>query len=250
MGVYLADMHIHTRDSFDSSMKIEDIIKVQEKNGLKYMALTDHIEFSNQPVKEVVDRINRRNEEIDKLQETTNIKLIKGVEISEPHHFSSESEILKEKCDIDYILGSIHHLYGMPIKKMNHYHNAYNLYLKSMLDMITYADIDTVAHLDYLKRHINNGSFDESLIEEILRLIVAKNLALEINTSGYRRCHECFPNNKILDLYASIGGKKVTYGSDAHNLSELYDHIEDASIENTHYNFNQGVVIKRRFRKI
>lgn len=250
MEKYVADTHIHTKYSFDSKMEISDIITEAEKLGLKYIALTDHIELSNQPVKEVVHRIGMRNKEIDELQSTTKIKLIKGIEISEPHHFTNEMENIKEIEGIDYILGSVHHIFGMPIKKMRSYKNAYDLYLKSILEMVETASIDTVAHLDYLKRHITSGEFNQELLKTVLEVIIERDLALEINTSGFRRCNEYFPSQEILSLYQSMGGKKITYGSDAHRIQELYDHIEEASTENTHEGLTPGVVIKRRFRNI
>lgn len=250
MQEYKADMHIHTKYSFDSKTELSDIIRTMEYYKLKYIAFTDHVEFSNQPTEEVIHRITERNKKIDELQETTNIKLIKGLEISEPHLFEAESESIKEISDTDYILGSIHHIFGMPIKKMERNKNAYNLYLKSMLKMVTNADIDTLAHLDYLKRHISKGDFDKGLLKEILNVIIAKKIALEINTSGYRRCGEYFPSEEILAMYEELGGKRITFGSDAHTLNELYDNIPEASDQIKKYNLTPGVFINRNFRSI
>lgn len=44
-----------------------------------------------------------------------------------------------------------------------------------------------------------------------------------------------------------MGGDKVTIGSDAHRLNEIYDaipHIDDE------YNFNKGLYLKRQFTSI
>lgn len=250
MVKYSADMHIHTNYSFDSKMEIKKIIKKMEEYELKYFALTDHVEFSNQPVKEVIHRINERNKEIDELQQHTNIKLIKGVEVSEPHLFEAEMELLKEVDDLDVILGSIHHIYGMPLRKMKHNKNAYDLYLQSMLKTIKNTDIDVLAHLDYLKRHVANGVFDTELLIEILNIAIEKGITLEINTSGVRRCGEYFPSNDILKLYKELGGKQITFGSDAHRLEELYDNIPEAYEEVKVYNLTPGVIVNHKFRNL
>lgn len=249
MANYNADTHIHSKYSFDSKMEIKDIIEVLEQKKLKYLALTDHIEFSIQPVGEVIHRIKNRNKEIDELQSTTNIKLIKGVEISEPHLYESEMEYLKSITDLDYIIGSIHHIYRMPIRKMSNLKNAYNIYYESMLKMVEKANIDTLAHMDYIKKSISRNDYDPEIIKEILRVIIAKKITLEINTSGYRRCGEYFPSEDILNEYINLGGKNVTLGSDAHTLSELYDHIEEAS-DTLPNELNPGVIINHHFRSL
>lgn len=249
MTKYSADMHIHSKYSFDSKMEIKDIIGVLEEKKLKYLALTDHVEFSTQPVGEVIHRIKHRNEEIDELQSTTNIKLIKGLEISEPHLYEREVEYLNSITDLDYIIGSIHHIYRMPLRKMSNLKNAYNLYYESMLKMVENTDIDTLAHMDYIKKRISRNDYDPKIVTEILKTIIDRDIALEINTSGYRRCGEYFPSNEILDEYIALGGKKVVLGSDAHNLNELYDNIHEAT-EELNPELTPGVIVNHHYRSL
>lgn len=248
MQNYKADMHIHSCYSFDSTMPVKDIVDAAERHGLTHIALVDHVEFSNQPVKEVLTRIKTRNQEIDELKNYSNIKVIKGVEISEPHLFQDEVKHIEEIEDLDYILGSIHHILGMPIKKMKTLKNAYDLYLNSMLRMVDQANIDTLAHLDYLKRHINNGAFNKEMLEEILKIIIERGITLEVNTSGYRRCGEYFPSNEIIEMYKNLGGKNIVMGSDAHQVSEIYDNILETEEAIKPYNLTKGLIQKRRFR--
>lgn len=247
-----ADMHVHSKYSFDSKTKIKEIIEVAEKKKLDYVAITDHIEFANQPINEVIHRIKNRNNKIDELQNTTKVKLIKSVEISEPHLYSDEVDQLLENNDIelDLIIGSIHHVLGMPIRKMVEYQNVYNMYLQSMLKMVESANIDTVAHLDYLKRYLQSGQFDEDLLEDVIDAIIENKLTLEVNTSGIRRCGEPFPSTSILDIYAKHGGRNISIGSDAHIASEIADNFKEIDLELQEYPFNEGVTIKRRFKKI
>lgn len=249
MTYYPADMHIHSKYSYDSKMEIRDIINKLEEKKLKYLALTDHIEFSTQPVGEVLHRIKHRNEEIDELQSTTHIKLIKGVEISEPHLYESEVEYLHSIEDLDYIIGSIHHIYRMPLRKMSHLKNAYSLYYQSMLKMVENADIDTLAHMDYIKNRVSQNNYDPKIITEILKVIIDRGITLEINTSGQRRCGEYFPSYDILKEYLSLGGKQIVLGSDAHNLNELYDNILEAS-EELDPILTPGVIINHHFRSL
>lgn len=247
---YPADTHVHSASSFDSSMSILSILREAENNDLKFITIADHVEFSNQPIKEVIKRIKDRNQKIDNIQAHTPIKIIKGIEVSEPHHFQNEMEYLKEIEDLDCIIGSIHHILGMPLSKMASYKNAYDLYFNSLLDMVENADIDCVAHLDRLKNIIVHGSINREIIEEILEIMISKHIALEINTGDYEHFGMTSPSEEIIELYHGLGGKNVTIGSDAHREHEIFNSIDNTENLVLTYKLNPGVIIKRRFRKI
>lgn len=250
MDNIVADTHIHTKYSFDSSLKIKYILDKMESMNAKYIALTDHVEFKTQPVNEVVRRIRMRNKKIDELQESTEIKIIKGIEVSEPHLYPAGMNALSEIEDIDYVIGSIHHICDASMKKMAETPGAIDLYFESMLSMVTSADIDTLAHLDYIKKYLIEFNPDPKVIEAILREIIKRNIALEVNTSGMRRCGEYFPSTNILEMYKDLGGKHITYGSDAHRLDELGDNITEAHDLLKPYDFEEGVILKRGFKKL
>lgn len=250
MEKIVADTHIHSKYSFDSKQKIKHIIDKMELLDAKYIAITDHVEFKTQPVNEVVRRITMRNQKIDELQEGTDITIIKGVEVSEPHLYPAGMEALSQIEDIDYVIGSIHHICDASMKKMAEVPGAINMYFESMLSMVTSADIDTLAHLDYMKKYLTEFNPDPKLIEAILRTIIERNIALEVNTSGMRRCGEYFPGTNILDTYKALGGKHITYGSDAHRLDELGDNISEAHELLKPYEFEEGIILKRGFKKL
>lgn len=246
---YKADMHIHSKYSFDSTEEILNYIKKAEENNINYIALTDHIEFYNQSLSEVIERINKRNKEIDELQKDTNVTILKGLEISEPHLYYDNIKKLKNYIDIDVILGSIHHLDNMSLRKKKDDSTAINRYLNELLNMVTTSDIDVVAHIDYIKRFIDNPKFNKIILNEILAIIKSRNLALEVNTSGVRRNCGSFPSNEILDMYKSLGGNRITVGSDAHTLNEFNEGYDEILPNLDKYNFDTGIVKKRVFKK-
>lgn len=245
-----ADNHIHSKYSFDSKLHIYDLVVQARKKKLDYITLTDHVEFATQPINEVLHRIENRDKKIDEIEKNTGMRILKGLEISEPHLYTNEIMQLNKELDIDVILGSIHHILGMPMRKMAHLQDIYNIYLRNVLDMVETADIDAVAHLDYIKRFIENGNFDEILLNEILKIMIERGIALEVNTSGYRRCGEPFPNLAIVDVYEHLGGSKITLGSDAHELAEVADGFDEVSEELASTGLKQGIIIKRRFKNL
>lgn len=118
-----------------------------------------------------------------------------------------------------------------------------------MLKMVENANIDTLAHIDYIKQRISHNDYDPSIVTEILKTIIKRSISLEINTSGYRRCGEYFPSEDIIKEYLSLGGKQIVLGSDAHNLNELYNNVPEA-IEELDPNLIPGVIIKHHFRSL
>lgn len=247
---YKGDMHIHSKYSYDSNLTLETIISAAEKEKISYVGIADHIDFGNEATAYVADKIKRRNEEIDKLQETTNVKLLKGVEVGEPHLYLSELEYLKKLVDLDYIIGSIHYIKGISLGRQKKIDDLVNRYYQEVLLMVENAPIDIVGHIDYIKRYVARYKLDTDLIYQILDSIRLSQIALEVNTSGIRRCGSAFPELKILEYYAKTKGNKITYGSDAHEESELFDKIKEISKEQKIYKLSQGVIINHKFKQI
>lgn len=251
--VETVDLHIHSEYSFDSTMKLEDIVDVMSKKKVKIIGITDHVEFSNYPVPNVIEALKRRNAKIDSLAEEANIKILKGVEVSEPHLYPKEMEALKKVKDLDMIIGAVHHIKNKKLKELPNNQTSVDLYFKELLTMVNNSDIDIIAHLDYIKRVILYYDIDMDILREILQKLITNRIALEINTSGIRRCNgEVFPNDSIIREYMSLGGDEITIGSDAHKINELYFGVEETTerLKNIVGQLTPIVYEKRRVRKI
>lgn len=236
---YLADTHMHSIYSYDGQMSIESIINKADKLGLLYLAFTEHLELGQITIKQFLNRYSVYSEEIDTLQEKyPHIKLIKGVEFTNPEKYPKELEIVNN-LDIDYIIGSNHEL-----PKSN---NALEIlkYYQTILSIVKQDGIDTLGHMDYLRRKFDDNNISDDIIKEIYSYLIKYDIALEINTSAIRRKGlDSFPSNKKLELYQNMGGDKVTIGSDAHRLNEVYDSIP---LIDSQYDFNKGLYLKRQF---
>lgn len=247
MEKYTADMHIHSNYSFDCKMPLENIVKIEIENGVKIIAVTDHIELNRESLITVINKLVKRNEEINSLEDKYAISIIKGIEVSEPHLHKEAMKFFKELDLIEYIIGSIHHLNG---ESFRFHKDSVNEYLRSILKMVEYGEFDTIAHLDYIKKYGTSLKLDEKLIDEILNIIIEKNLTLEVNTSGYRRCGSMFPSMDILTKYSEFGGEKITFGSDAHKENELYNGIPEAVNETKVLNLTPGIIKNGQFKSI
>ena len=236
---YFADTHVHSVYSYDGQMRLEEGIKRGIELGLKYLAFTEHVEFEQISLKQFLNRFKCYSEEMDVLQERyPNIKLIKGVEISNPERHLKELEIINT-LELDYILGSNHML-----PKENTKEEILNYY-RRILEIVKNGGIDSLAHLDYIKRRFDDAVLPIEILEEIYSYLIKSRIALEINTSALRRkVTSSFPSKDKLELYKKLGGTLVTIGSDAHRVSEIYDNI---SVIDNNYDFNKGLILKRKF---
>lgn len=222
-------MHIHSKYSWDSSMDLETIANILIEEGIEYAAITDHVEFDRESLNFVLSKFLIRHQEINQINEKYEgkLKLLKAVEISEPHWYKEQVKWLIEKREFDFIMGSIH-CYPKIAEKANHEIGTY-LYYREMLKMVEENQIDVVGHLDYINRYYKTDVSDPKQVDEVLLAIKEHKQIIEINTSAKRRAQlELFPSKDKITRYKLLGGNYVIVGTDAHRENELVDNLEQA----------------------
>ena len=104
-------VHCHTKYS-DGKHTVEQMVHAAESMGMKYITITDHspTAFYANGVK--IDRLQRQWEEIDRVQEQTKVKILKGTEsdITQDGSLDYPDWILEQ---FDVIVASIHSRYKM-----------------------------------------------------------------------------------------------------------------------------------------
>lgn len=224
------NMHIHSKYSWDSNMKLGEIAKILYENGIKYGAITDHIEFDREELPEIITKLKIRNLKIDQINELYKGKLVllKAVEISEPHLYKEQVKRLEE-LELDFIMGSIHKI-DRSAKTNPEKINVFRSYYKEILKMVEANQIDVVGHLDYIIRYYDKDFSDFYQLKEILAAIKENNQIIEINTSANRRCQmNTFPSLEKICQYR-WKQDEIIIGTDAHQYSELTDNLEQAEL--------------------
>ena len=97
-------------------------------------------------------------------------------------------------------------------------------YYETVLRNLEQFDLfDTVGHIDYISRYVPRDlepyryEAHAAQIEEILKTAIRKGVAIEVNTGGlYKAIRRTNPEPRIIRRYLELGGKKLTFGSDAH----------------------------------
>ena len=233
-----ADYHLHSEHSGDSTAPMETQILSGIEKGLKVMCFTDHYDpefpYDNNPdvapgTFELDYELYRKDFLKMKDRYEGKIDLRFGVELGLQPHLGSFLQSYAQEHDFDFIIGSNHLCAGFDPYYPDFLFNrtqeeALKLYLEDTLANIrVFPDIDSCGHLDYVARYLpdreriyNYGSFSD-LIDPILKELITRGIALEVNTAPLTKGMPYFnPLPDILARYREMGGDLITVGSDAH----------------------------------
>jgi len=234
-GYLLRDYHVHTSNSIDSTASMAEQCRQALKLGFYEIAFTDH--YDSHPLEEGTGYFSwgKYHGELLECREKygKNLTILAGLELGEPHRHREDLQKYISDKDFDLLLGSTHWI-GNFAAHAGYWdgreaRDAYATYFQEILVMAREADFDVLAHLDLLKRYApaGNGLFDpeehRDIIETILKTIIQRGIALELNTSGLAdpRLEESLPGKKVLTWYRDLGGELITIGSDAHYPARL-----------------------------
>ena len=231
-----ADMHTHSEHSHDSTCRIEEMLRAQKEKGTPIFAVTDHVDTASWQDYDVFTPIQKAHDTVAELNHRCGSPLLlSGVEISEGFWFPEVYEKLRTMTDYDVIIGSVHlvrfgelsYAYSkidfsaLSDETIAAYLDAYFDDILTLLDTI---DFDILAHLTCPLRYIV-GKYHRTVsldayrekLDRILRRIIEKNIALEVNTSGVTgEFGVLMPERDIVQEYLSLGGRYITLASDAH----------------------------------
>lgn len=262
------DMHTHSKHSHDSECEVSDMAAKAAERHLSGFAVTDHCDIEYY---QTVDLNSLVEESIaDAKKNSGNIMVLHGVEIGEMFWHSEVTEKILRNHDFDAVIGSVHAVrfeeYTMPYSQIDFAKmgkikaEAYlNQYFDDMIYMTENCDFDILAHMTCPLRYIN-GKYDMDIdcgrymhkIKQILKCIIERKIALEINTSCvYNGSGYCkfMPEIQIIEMYKDMGGYLITTGSDAHisdnsanEFDVLYGTLKKIGFKNTYYYKNRCAI--------
>lgn len=238
----LTNYHFHSLCSFDADAPLTELCQAALSGGVARLCLTDHCDL--------IDEQGQINDSFDwpavnaQLAEARaafpQLDIRKGVELGQAILRPQAAEKALAEPGIDFVLGSMHNArcgidyYYMQFTDRRQCLDLLEEYLGCLLELSRTDYFDSLAHLTYPIRYmrIRDGvevdfrPFDD-LVREILRTLVERGKALELNTSGYRQgCGGPLPPAYVLDMYRDLGGDLITIGSDAHEPHHMADGLE------------------------
>ena len=165
-------VHCHTTYS-DGKHSVEEMVHAAESMGMKYVTITDHSPTAFYAGGVKIDRLQRQWEEIDRVQEQTKIKILKGTEsdILADGSLDYPDWILEQ---FDVIVASIHSRYKMNEDQMT----------RRIVTAMRQPVFKIWGHA--LGRLISRRPPFDCRVEEILDVIAESRAAIEINGDPYR----------------------------------------------------------------
>jgi histidinol-phosphatase (PHP family) len=101
-------------------------------------------------------------------------------------------------------------------------------YFRRVRELIATGLVDSLAHLDLIKIHGHRPTAGiGTLVNETLKLIRERDLAIELSTAGWRKpVNELYPGDSIIEL-AMEKGIPFTTASDAHSHVQLGENFRN-----------------------
>jgi len=228
------DYHIHTNFSCDSKAPMTEMCRAAIEFGIPEIGLNEHFDLNPDDPCYDFFQIDAWWEELQRCREAFRGSLIirAGIELGEPHIYQEATHNLFESYPWDYSLASLHWIGTENVLDQSFFEKpeetAYKKYFRELFMMVIQAEFDILAHLDLVKRYGFDiyGSYSprpyEAEIRAVLRALVERDLALEVNAFTLRRSvNQSSPSEEILAWFIEEGGRWVTIGSDAHQPEEV-----------------------------
>jgi len=224
----LIDQHIHSNISEDCQATLDIMCQSAADKKIDIISFTEHVDFNPADLGYLYFNVKRYSDEINQARDKYSDKLtiMKGVEFDAPHLYPDEFNKINSG-DYDIILGSVHMMddkfigESVLLERMS-LDDLFRRYYEQLLDLVSFGGFDVVAHFDFPKRYYMKNILSENMAEAILKTMINKGIALEINTSPLRKgYHESSPGKDILEKYAALGGEMITIGSDAHTPEDI-----------------------------
>ncbi|HJG37556.1 histidinol-phosphatase HisJ family protein [Enorma phocaeensis] len=249
----LADFHVHSEFSDDSTYPVIDVCRDAIKRNLEEICFTDHVDYGVKPdsdhpeLAHLIDGIPSINVDYDRYFPTVeamrerfadDLTVRCGLELGVQTHTIDRYERLLDRWGnhLDFAILSIHQVGDKEFwdgsfqegRTQDEYNEAYYQELLAVVER--FHGYSILGHLDLIKRYDPAGIYPfektRDITAAILERIIADGKGIEVNTSSFRYgLPDLQPCTEILELYRDLGGTIVTIGSDSHEPDHLGSYI-------------------------
>ncbi|MCR5772083.1 MAG: histidinol-phosphatase HisJ family protein [Butyrivibrio sp.] len=238
-----SDYHMHSEHSGDSTAPMRSMIESSINKGLNEICFTEHMDLDypigpDNPEGFFEIDADAYREDFLKCKEEYKgkIDLHFGIELGLQPHIVKENTDFLNKYPFEFIIGSNHLCnhkdpYYPSFYEGRSSDDAIREFFESTLENIKYFhNFDVLGHLDYIVRYLPNPddynfqNFSD-IIDEILNILISENKGLDVNTKSFQSgMNDPNPCIGILARFYELGGRIITFGSDAHKPEHIaYD---------------------------
>lgn len=249
MEKFLTDMHTHTTFSHDGKNTPAEMLEAAQKNGLAFYGVSDHFDYDYDfSLMDEAERIATQNGDtaeyfhaLRHLQE--DYEGVMNVAVGAEFGYSENPKVwgrylsTYEKYRPDFVINSVHGVGGRDYARyqfVGDKKEIYGAYLKLVRKSLDAPyPYDIVGHIGYIARYVPFADrrlaleeFGEE-IDDILKTIIEKGKILEVNSANKTLENRTLPAWEIVERYFELGGRKVSFGSDAHFVERIADKREE-----------------------
>lgn len=243
----MTDLHSHSAFSFDGVNALSEMLESALEKGVAFYGVSEHVDFDICPEAQLV-----RKQEIDAeayfhtarhLQEDYAgcMNVLVGAEFgySDDRAIQEKYIAFYRRYQPDFVINSVHSKDGWDFSlkrafyedgrlrdKKEAYADYFRLVQKSLDAPYPY---DIIGHFTYVVRYGPYENPSASLaefgaeIDGVLKGIIEREKILETNTSMHGGKGLALPAREILERYFALGGRAVSFGSDAHTTARIVE---------------------------
>ena len=253
MQKFITDVHTHSKYSMDGKSELSEMLQSALEKGIAFYGVSEHFDydvffFRGGPLGTDAEEYFHGARHLQEDYEGCMNVLI-GAEMgySPDNRVQAFYQGLQEKYHPDFVVNSVHALNGNDYYHLSPFYmvngkgerawrekkEVYREYLKLVRDSLDVPySYDIVGHFGYVTRYapyedkeMKYADYTEE-IDDILTTIIQKGKILELNTS---RSNGIFlPSREFLERYFALGGRLISYASDAHIATSVANGREEA----------------------
>lgn len=256
----MIDSHSHTKLSHDGKVDIINFVKEASNRNFEYLAITEHYdrdykycfkEFFCHQLN--LSKYNKKFNEAKCL--ATKTYIAKGLECG--YHKKAISKYMQviPKMELDVVINSVHTLFGGDAYLKGCFKNrsiqtVYDEYLDLLYEsLLVPYDYHIIGHIGYITRYapyenstLCQPQFYEK-IDKVLNKIIELDKTLEVNTHINNTL--CTPEDYILKRYFTLGGRRITFSSDAHDSKLIGDKYQQVCDKVKAIGFTHWTIYKK-----
>ena len=249
MEKWITDMHTHTAFSYDGKDAIEKMLAAAQEKGVAFYGISEHFDFDYdlrlldaKTASEIYDcdaeeYFHRARHCQEDYEGVMNVCIGGEFGYSEDEKAQARYLELYQKYKPDFVINSVHGDRGKDFaftdftEPKERTYKRYLQLVRQSLD-VPYP-YDVVGHIGYIARYVpfedKRISLEEfgAELDDIFKTIIAKDKILEVNTATKQLPNSTLPEWALIERYYALGGRKISYGSDAHFAERIADKREE-----------------------
>lgn len=245
-----ANFHTHTYRCKHAVGTVRDYCQAAVEQGVTTLGFSEHVPFTSEEMNIKYRRIDPKElpeycQDVRAAKiEFPELQLFTGMELEyEKDYFASYYPELKERLNLDYMIGAVHYFYGddgvmrpfwVPDLVLDY--KDYRRIMENSIHMMETGFLLYLAHPDAFTRFYPYWTKElEAITRDMLACAEALKVPLELNANGWRKedmvlsdgtSRKCYPWAPFWELAAEYDLEYVI-GSDAHKPNDVWGNAPD-----------------------